>query len=477
MLWVPPFSSDAAHRPVDVAVVGAGTFGRGVVAQGIRAPGLRVCAVADRDLDAAQRVFAAAGVPAANVVVCESAEAARTALLDGRRVVTEDAGILFDQDVDVVVEATGSPEAGARHAREAIAYGKHVAMVTKEADAAVGPILRHLADRAGVAYLPVDGDQHGLLIGLVAWARSIGLDVVCGGKALDGELVVGLPPEPDPTVRHPGGTLPIPHNAVACFAPTSGADDLTATVARRAEVLGPVGGAKPWDLTELTIAANATGLVPDRPALHGPALWTTEIPAALRPDDVGGLLAGPGRVEAVQVLRQPHEAGLAGGVFLVVGTPNGVSKHLFPAEAAGSDPAGRTALVTHPQHLLGIEAISTILAAALMGAHAGAALDYRPRFDIVYRATRALRAGTRVGDDHSPDLSAEIVASTPLRPDAPLPAGLAAGNPLRCDVPAGALVTADAVVPPADSALWSLRSEQDAYFHTATGTSGPTPHR
>jgi predicted homoserine dehydrogenase-like protein len=71
-------------------------------------------------------------------------------------VALKDALLAMDLPLDVVVEATGVPEAGARHALEAIRHGKHVVMVNKEADAAVGPILKQHADRQGVAYLPAE---------------------------------------------------------------------------------------------------------------------------------------------------------------------------------------------------------------------------------------------------------------------------------------------------------------------------------
>jgi predicted homoserine dehydrogenase-like protein len=59
----------------------------------------------------------------------------------------------------VIAEATGEPEMGAKFAYEAIKHGKHVAMINKEADSAVGPILKHYADKAGLVYTAVDGDQ------------------------------------------------------------------------------------------------------------------------------------------------------------------------------------------------------------------------------------------------------------------------------------------------------------------------------
>src|SRR5262249_28088088 len=98
--------------------------------------------------------------------------------------------LLMELPLDVIVEATGHPEGGARHAEAAIRHGRHVAMVNKEADVTVGPLLKRLADEAEGVYTAGDGGQHGLLIGLVAWARRLGLEVLCGGKSRD--LEIGL---------------------------------------------------------------------------------------------------------------------------------------------------------------------------------------------------------------------------------------------------------------------------------------------
>ena len=261
-------------------------------------------------------------------------------------------------DLDLVVEATGHPESGARHALAAINAGKHVAMVTKETDAAVGPMLKHLADRAGVVYTAVDGDQHGLVIGLVGWARAVGLEVICAGKLLDDELVVDpLAPEVAKRAHRIGLSV----EQGLWFLP-SGAGSADEIVRNRADLLGPLAGARPWDLAELTIAANATGLAPDLPRTHCPPCWAREIPALLCPRSAGGLLADVGRIDAVQVLRQRHEASLGGGVFVVVRAQPGLMRQMA-GKGMICHPSGESMLLLHPHHLLGIEAIGSILAA------------------------------------------------------------------------------------------------------------------
>ena len=65
-----------------------------------------------------------------------------TAINEGARrnkvILTEDANQLIDSDLDVILEVTGIPEAGTLHAWKALQSGKHVIMVTVEADALLG---------------------------------------------------------------------------------------------------------------------------------------------------------------------------------------------------------------------------------------------------------------------------------------------------------------------------------------------------
>ncbi|MCB0082416.1 MAG: hypothetical protein KDE47_15860, partial [Caldilineaceae bacterium] len=181
--------TESKSKVVATAVIGTGHFATAVVTQAESIAQLSVPVVVDIDVEAAQLAFARAGVDAAEMVICESRAAALAAMAQQKRVILPAADLLMDLPVDVVVESTGVPEAGARHALAAIAHGKHVVMVSKETDAVVGPILAQRARAAGVVYTPTAGDQHGLLIELVEWARRWGLDVLCGGKARDAEFV------------------------------------------------------------------------------------------------------------------------------------------------------------------------------------------------------------------------------------------------------------------------------------------------
>jgi len=473
MIYQHLFNQTDPDKTVRAGVIGTGHFATAVVTQAQAMARLDVPIVADIDVEAAQQAYHRAGVADEDIALCENRAAALAALEGGRRAVVRDAQLLMDLPLDVIVESTGVPEAGAQHAREAIRHGKHVAMVSKEPDVVVGPMLAHLARQAGVLYTPVDGDQHGLLMSLVAWARELGLDVLCGGKARDAEFVYDLATS-DIVCGAQRVTFSAENTRWLGPVPTSAVQH---HVQARKELLAPLPQVGGFDLVEMAIAANATGLEPDRPYIHNatgavdanagrlhcPPLHIAEIPQVLAPMEEGGILEKRGVIDAVTCLRQPHEAGLGGGVFVVVACENDYSRHILTTKGLLPNARGSTALIYRPYHLCGVETPMSLLCAGLLGVATGAA-DVRPRVDVIMRATRTLRAGETLGTDHSPDLEALMAPAHSVTKDTPLPLHMGNSNRLRVDVPAGTIITAEMVDAPPDSALWALRRQQDQHF-------------
>ncbi len=104
----------AAHKPVRVGLIGAGKFGSMFLSQVPTTPALTV---SDRRFISRQGAgsCAAVGWP--------------TSLIEATNF-TDDAGAMMASGaVDVVVEATGNPVIGARHAQQAIKNGLHIVMV------------------------------------------------------------------------------------------------------------------------------------------------------------------------------------------------------------------------------------------------------------------------------------------------------------------------------------------------------------
>ena len=124
----------AAGKPVRVALIGAGKFGSMFLSQVPHTPGLEVPVIVDLDPERAR-------------------EACRTVGWDTERIAattfTADSAKATSGNIEVIVEATGNPAVGIKHARAAITAGKHIVMVNVEADVLAGPLLADEARKAG----------------------------------------------------------------------------------------------------------------------------------------------------------------------------------------------------------------------------------------------------------------------------------------------------------------------------------------
>ncbi len=128
----------SAGRPLRVALIGAGKFGSMYLAQAKHTPGIHLVAVADLAPDRAKASLARVGWPADRYAARTIAEAGR----GGTTCVTDDTtAVIASPEVEIVIDATGSPAAGIRHALACCRHGKHVVMVNVEADALAGPLL------------------------------------------------------------------------------------------------------------------------------------------------------------------------------------------------------------------------------------------------------------------------------------------------------------------------------------------------
>lgn len=448
-------------RTVRAGMIGAGEFGRTFVAQCRLAPGMDAPALCDIDAGRAVQAYRDAGYEADRIAVCDSAAAAKAALEAGKVVVVQDGTLLAELPIDIVLEATGEPDVAARNALAAIAGGKHVLMATKEADSVIGPLLARKAAAAGLVYTPADGDQPSLLIGLVAWAKMLGLEIVTAGKATEYDFVWN--PEAG-TVTSRG--IAMPAKGFAEIWQSRG--DLADTFAQRAAMLSAVPRSTVPDLTEMVLVANAIGLPPDCPELHAPIARAVELPDAFQPRARGGLLARTGVIDVFSCLRRHDEMSFAGGVFVTAACPDTGVGRLLKGKGLPVSADDRTVMLHNPVHLLGLEAPMSLFSAVLWG-KSTAGDDVRPRYDVVMRATRPLKAGTLldIADRHAHAVDGVEPMVSPARPAVsgnPLPYYMAVYRRLTRDVATGALVMHDDVEAPADSLLWQLRAEQDRTF-------------
>lgn len=450
-----------AKRPVETCIVGSGGFGRSFLAQGLRVPLMNVRVAVDIDASVAAESFTAVGVPIDEVARCATAEEAARAWAAGGYVVAASLDVVSRLPVDVVVEATGNPEAGARHSRMAIEAGRHLVLVSKEVDSVIGPYLAAYARQRGQVVTPVDGDQPSLLIGLITWAQILGFEIVAGGKSSEYDFVF----DQASGVLVCNGTA----HALPALSELMTLDGRTASegVRERARVCAALPQRAVPDLCELQVVANATGLVPDRPDLHVPIARIPEVPTLFAPVAEDGLLGRTGVLDVFHCLRRPEEASFAGGVFLVVRCDDAPTWKLLEEKGHLVSRNGKYAMIFNPRHLLGLEAATSVLEAAVHGRSCGAREPF-PHLDLTARAMRRLAAGSTLrmgGHHHTIDgTSAELHPARPLAPENPVPFYLAANRRLARDVQAGAQLTlADIDLDPA-SELLTLRTRQDALF-------------
>lgn len=172
---------EALGKPIQVAVLGAGEMAVGLVNQIERyTPGMRTAAIYNRTASKAVRAYEVAGVSAPTPIT--RAEELDDAIRTGKYVTTETPEHLWlAEQVDVVVEMTGTIDLAFDWIMRAMEAGKHVVSFNAELDATVGPFLQAKAREYGVRYTLGDGDQPGVTLNLYRHVQLMGFTpLVCG---------------------------------------------------------------------------------------------------------------------------------------------------------------------------------------------------------------------------------------------------------------------------------------------------------
>src|SRR4051794_27849999 len=397
----------AAGKPVRVALIGAGKFGSMFLSQVPHTPGLDVPVIVDLDPERAREACRTVGWDQTRISATRFTDQGAAATSDG---------------IEVVVEATGNPAVGIRHARAAIAAGKHIVMVNVEADVLAGPLLADEARRAGVVYSLAYGDQPALTAEMVDWARACGFRVVAAGK----------------------GTKYLPAYHDVTPADVWSHYGLTAAEAQSAG-MNPqmfnsfLDGTK--SAIEMAAIANATGLDVPSQGLLFPPCGVDDLPHVMRPRESGGVLEKSGVVEVVSSLERdgrPVFRDLRWGVYVVLEAPNDYAADCFRQYGLKTDASGRYAAMYKPYHLIGLELNISILAAALRGEPTGQPQEFRG--DVAAVAKRDLRAGEMLDGEGGYTVWGKLMPAAASLKTGALPIGLAHRVKLKNDIAHGAVV-------------------------------------
>ncbi len=422
-------------RPVRVALIGAGKFGSMFLAQVPHIPGLDVVAIADLSPDRARQACTTVGWSEDRIGV--------TGFFD------DPGAAIARDDVDVVVEATGNPMAGIRHARLAIRNGKHVVMVNVEADVLAGPILAREAAIADVVYSMAYGDQPALTCEMVDWARASGFRVVAAGKGTK-YLPSYHDVTPDSVWIHFG------------LAP----EDAAAAGMNSQMFNSFVDGTK--SAIEMVAIANATGLSVPRNGLAFPPCGMDDLAHVLRPQAAGGHLDQSGMVEVVSSLERdgrPVPRDLRWGVYVVFEALNDYAAACFQQYALSTDDSGRYASMYKPFHLIGMELSISILSAALRGEATGQSRHFHG--DVVCVAKKDLKPGDVLDGEGGYTIWGRAMPAADSLSAGALPIGLGHGCAVRQPVAKGAVVRWQDVAVPEDDETVRLRRDMETEFRTA----------
>ena len=430
----------AAGKPITVGVIGAGKFGAMFLAMAARSPGIHVAVIADLAPARARENLTRIGWEKER----SAAASLDAALASGATFVTENAALVNDPRIEVVVESTGNPGAGIRHALAAIAARQHIVMVNVEADVLAGPLLAARAAEAGVVYSMAYGDQPALVCEMVDTIRAMGLPVIAAGKGTK-YLPVFHASTPETVWGHYGLT---PEQAKA-------------------------GGMNPQMFNsfldgtkssiEMAAIANATGLLPPEDGLAFPPCGVQDLPHILRPRDAGGILPQKGMVEVISSLERDSRqvvGDLRWGVYAVFEGETDYIRRCFSEYGVHTDSTGHYAALWRPYHLIGLELAVSVASVALRREPTGMSEAWRG--DAVATAKRPLKAGEILDGEGGAMVWGKCIPAARSLAENALPIGLAHGVRLLRDIPEGAVLRQADVALDATQDAVRLRREMEA---------------
>ncbi len=434
-------------RPIQVGIIGAGKFGGGLCTQISQMKGMRVALVADLDEEVARRGYTANGFETNSIRKTVTETEVCDAIRAGAPAITSDATLVCQSElIDVVVDTTGSPQAGAVLGISAISHGKHLIMVNVEADVCIGPYLRRLADEKGVVYSLVDGDQPGCIMNMVNWARALGFEIVAAGRGTiyqDGDFE-GTPETVPERFGFSEEMMERRHVNLRMF--NSFRDGTKAQ-------------------TEMTALANAAGLVPDIRGMHEPSVNLEDIPKKFSLKTEGGLLSQHGVVELANSIEADGKTSLSNplnmGVFVVIRAEHPHIQEDLVSYFVHAGGNGYNYLLYRPYHLVAVEAPMSIASAVFRGEATGLTLP-NPTAELITVAKRDLSKGEMLDGGGGYTVNGLCEKADIARNQNLLPLAFASNVRLKQDINKLSPITYDMVEIDENSELLKLRRKQDA---------------
>lgn len=415
-------------KPVRVSLIGAGQMGREIVCQIGLMQGMECDIVVDLSLDTCKKAFEAAGYNG-EIVETDDVKVAEIAISEGKKVVSTNYLVAVEaRQIESVIDATGSPEMGARVSLCCFNNKKHIVMMNVECDITIGPILRQMAENAGVVYSLTAGDEPGSIVEVYRFAKAIGFDVVAAGKGKNNPLDIYATSKDPEWVKKAEERDMNPRMLVEF-----------------------VDGSK--TMIEMCAVSNATGLIPDVDGMHGPKCNVADLTKVFCRKDQGGILEKEGIVDYGIGDINP-------GVFVIVTTDNEQIREGMRQRDMGDGP---NYLLYRPYHLCSCETPITAAQEVLYGESTAFPME-KLTSECTTVAKQDLKAGQVLDSIGECCYRAGITIAKKAREGNMLPLGLAKGAKLKCDVSRDEIITYDMVELNDESVLLQLRRIQDQMY-------------
>jgi len=352
-------------------------------------------------------------------------------------------------EIECVIEATGHPLAGTRHALACIEHGKHIVMVNVEADVMVGPILAEKARAKGLIYSMAYGDQPALICELVDWVRACGFELTSAGKGMNFEPRYRYS-TPDTVWSFFGWSEE--EVAKGDFNPkmyNSFTDGTKAAI-------------------EMAAVANGTGLDCPNDGLAFPPAGLHDLAKVFRPAADGGRMARSGLVD-IAASQEPDGREVVNniryGVFVTFKAQSEYARACFKQYGLLTDPSGWYASMWRPFHIIGLETSVSVLSAVLRGEATGSSREFRG--DAVATAKKDMQPGEMLDGEGGYAVWANAIPATRSLSLRALPMGLAHNVKLKRPIKKDQIVSYDDVELINDGDVVGLRQEMESSFRSA----------